>query len=219
MVARQMAKSNVRLRDVFSTALRLLGMEPPPFRINLTKQSLSSDIEVRSSPVHGNGVYATRQFKKHELVEMVPSLVMDMSMFKTNMFNDFIFGGCTFEGRTVKKMGLGFGSVYNHHDEPNIVVKDAEQGSCVPLAYYHATRNVEEGEELLFSYGATYWLSRGGEVNANKMLKELTHFQKGCRVDPKSCLDRPNPIHSAAKRRWCGYGGTSGLASRQHISI
>lgn len=60
---------------------------------------------------------------------------------------------------------LGCGSIYNHASAPNLAYRRVRVGSCAPSQSlsicYVAERDISAGEELLISYGKTWWSSRG----------------------------------------------------------
>ncbi|CAE6918717.1 Ogt [Symbiodinium sp. CCMP2592] len=60
---------------------------------------------------------------------------------------------------------LGCGSIYNHASVPNLAYRRVRVGSCAPSQSlsicYVAKRDIAAGEELLISYGKTWWSSRG----------------------------------------------------------
>eukprot|EP00746_Dinoflagellata_sp_MGD_P042622 gnl/MRDRNA2_/MRDRNA2_20329_c0_seq1.p1 gnl/MRDRNA2_/MRDRNA2_20329_c0~~gnl/MRDRNA2_/MRDRNA2_20329_c0_seq1.p1 ORF type:complete len:360 (-),score=77.15 gnl/MRDRNA2_/MRDRNA2_20329_c0_seq1:167-1246(-) len=122
-----------------------------------------SDIEVRFSPLHGNGVFANRAFKKGELVEVAPSIYILNREFELDglctTLNDY---WTAVDGHDeLSQLDLGFGAIYNHSDEPNLARKTLKTLHC-PLAQrlgsgFWATRDIEPGEELCHSYGKGYW--------------------------------------------------------------
>ncbi|CAK0802917.1 unnamed protein product [Prorocentrum cordatum] len=115
-------------------------------------------IEVRSSALHGNGVFATRHFGEGEVIEMVPNLYMPGRQELGRCFEDYQYASGV---PRVSRIALGFGSIYNHSDSPN-VLHCAATVADGPLAQrfatrYYAARDIRAGEELLISYGADWW--------------------------------------------------------------
>lgn len=164
------------LRDMLGTILKVLhswhGIKlqcMPDFpasaiiREGILLYPSARDIEVRCSPLHGNGVFANRAFQKGELVEVAPSLHILNREFELDglctTLNDY---WAAVEGHDeLSQLDLGFGAIYNHSDGPNLERKKLKTLHC-PRAQrlgtgFFATRAIERGEELCHSYGQGYW--------------------------------------------------------------
>mmetsp|Transcript_77383 Transcript_77383/g.224518 ORF Transcript_77383/g.224518 Transcript_77383/m.224518 type:complete len:337 (-) Transcript_77383:86-1096(-) len=121
-------------------------------------------IEVRHSRVHGNGVFATRRFRRGSTVEVAPNLLATMFLLNTSL-RDYVYHA--FEpDNGILQVSLGHGSVYNHSDGPNLkyCMATSTKRSCAPAqrfsTRYYAVRDIELGEELTISYGLEWWPSR-----------------------------------------------------------
>ena len=96
----------------------------------------------------GRGVFADREFKRADIVEACPVIPIseeDFAKLKDTALEDYPF---SWKG-TGTCIVLGYGSLYNHSDTPNIAWVDAEM---LHLKTFFALRDIEEGEELLFNY-------------------------------------------------------------------
>lgn len=166
------------LRDVLSAAIaaasqRALGGRELPERPDIRGANVDiargvlrppTGIEVRRSPVHGNGVFAKRRFRRGATVEVAPNVLATSVLLGTDL-RDYVYHA--FEpDNGIFQVSLGYGSVYNHSDSPNLKYCMATSSKlvCAPAqrfsTRYYAARDVEIGEELTISYGAEWWPSR-----------------------------------------------------------
>jgi len=141
-----------------------------------SEQLLKIDpIFVANSPIHGWGVFASRKVQKGETVHLTPFRHLDLTtacapagIIKPDLEGVAIFQKVLpkeihtdlFAGRTEMErlLVLGLGSFFNHEDDPSVGYKfDHEAGTC----RFFALRDVNEGEELLISYGKSYFAERG----------------------------------------------------------
>jgi hypothetical protein len=109
-------------------------------------------LAIRKSP-HGRGVFATRRFRKGQLIERCPTVeVADGDV--VGRLDDYVYA-------SVKKgdslIVLGYGMLYNHSADPNVEY-DQEEPSTIE---YRAVRTIEPGEELTIDYGDEWWDTRG----------------------------------------------------------
>jgi SET domain-containing protein len=119
-------------------------------------------LELRQSNISsaGLGVFTRKNIVKDETVEIAPLLLIkDDCLFqvkKNNILDDYVF---TSPETNAKYYGLalGYGSMYNHSDEPNIdYIFDHENKKMI----YKAIKDIEKGSELYISYGNKWWKSR-----------------------------------------------------------
>jgi SET domain-containing protein len=117
------------------------------------KELVRNKIVVRKSSLHGYGVYAEKSFKKGEIIE---ECYMIVSRGGDKKLEDYYFDA---DGR----YGLltGFGSIYNHSDEPNADYKIQTKRR---LAIIKADRAIKKGEEIFVSYGEKWFKTRGKKV-------------------------------------------------------
>jgi SET domain-containing protein len=113
---------------------------------------LSTSTEVKMSEKIGSrGVFATKDYKSGETIEICPCITDKASNFNGKM-KDYIF---KYDDETAL-VAFGYCSMYNHSDEYNalwtVVSKDE-------LKVY-TTKDISKGEEIFISYGNPYWKSR-----------------------------------------------------------
>jgi len=108
-----------------------------------------SALEVKKSPLGGRGVYARRRFRKGEIVEVCPLLEGDDDAWGTAT-TDY-----TFRKDDHSAIALGYGSLYNHKDDPSASYTFAPTTMIV-----RANRTIRPGEEITVTYGDDWWTSR-----------------------------------------------------------
>ena len=105
---------------------------------------------------HGRGVIATEDIAEGETIEVCP--ILELGAGDTGgLLNDYTVALA--DGSAGVALLLGYGSLYNHSDEPNAeyVVEESDAYSFV------ATREIAAGEQITISYGAEWWDSRDEE--------------------------------------------------------
>ena len=103
-------------------------------------------IEIKESSRGGHGCFATELIKKDEIVEICKVLPIRGAQ----VFTDYAW----LDTRTMRRvLALGYGSLYNHSFEPNI----QRHSHGDEFFKFIALRDIEEGEEILVSYGKGYW--------------------------------------------------------------
>jgi SET domain-containing protein len=112
------------------------------------------DIHLGESELSGLGVFAARDFKKDEVVEICPYL----KIFKGHMNDECEVGDYTFEFDDESEVLIqGYGSMYNHHTSNNLEYVYDEGDD---MFEYIALRDIKKGEELTVNYGPDYWSAR-----------------------------------------------------------
>jgi SET domain-containing protein len=152
----------------------------------------SSKVQVRTSSVHGYGVFANERIDKGELIEesKLLRLAWRSKYHHDPTLNNYVWANqackcreCETHGY-VRYIALGLGSLYNHSDEPNSIQKldFAKEVMCV-----QAHREILPGEEIFVNYGHKYWLVRDfwAQVNKNKLLEKFHQEQIKPKLDRK----------------------------------
>jgi len=121
-----------------------------------------------NSNVHGYGVFAREEIKEGETIEVcrLLRLAWRMAYQSDPVIRDYVWGTVNCPCEQCKLHGpnafiaLGFGSIYNHKDEPNTTIKlDYEKGSMTVVAKTNIGRN----EEIFVTYGQKYWMTRSNK--------------------------------------------------------
>lgn len=105
---------------------------------------------VKHSPGKGRGVFADRDYKKGEVIEVAPVIVApntDLSFgdYLANSLTDYVYNW----GRSSFGIAGGCGSFYNHSYEPNAVYKVQWKHEAIR---FKALRDIESGEEITINY-------------------------------------------------------------------
>lgn len=112
------------------------------------------DIHLGESELSGLGVFAARDFKKDEVVEICPYL----KIFKGHMNDECEVVDYTFEFDEESEVLIqGYGSMYNHHASNNLEYVYDEGDD---MFEYIALRDIKKGEELTVNYGDEFWSAR-----------------------------------------------------------
>jgi SET domain-containing protein len=136
---------------------------------------LQNKIIVKKSSIHGYGVFAEKAFKKGETVEECYALLTRVE--------DDILGDYYFYIRGKNGLLLGYGSIYNHSEEPNI---DYTYNSKHQIMVLKANRPIKKGEELFVSYGDEWFKSRDIVAKNPHSKKKYAHkeiydsFRRNC---------------------------------------
>jgi uncharacterized protein len=108
---------------------------------------------VKKSPIHGYGVFADQEIQSDEMIEECHVLPIPVNNKQCNPnLNNY-----TFTSPLGDLLSLGFGSTYNHSDQPNARFDTDEEHS---LLIFYATKRIKQGEEILISYGENWFSSR-----------------------------------------------------------
>jgi SET domain-containing protein len=109
-----------------------------------------NNLIVKKSSLHGYGVFAAKTIKKGELIEECYMLVTNGG---DRGLEDFYFD-------VNGKYGIftGFGSIYNHSDDPNAdyVIK---RKMCIVTI--KAIKTIPKEKEIFITYGNEWFSSRG----------------------------------------------------------
>lgn len=122
------------------------------FRKPETKGYVQPDARILTTPEKGNGVYASRKYKKHELIERAPTLkfsVESLFVMQDYLGGRFILSDYVFCRGKAAHCALGWVAVYNHSDSPNAQWSIPMDHSCIEV---RALRDIEEDEEITHAY-------------------------------------------------------------------
>ena len=116
-------------------------------------------IEVKSSSYLNNesrGLYATKDYKKNEIIEVCPTLIMKKKYVnKNNVIMDHFFKGKIGDNEL---LSLGYCSIINHSKEKQNCAW--EIGKKDEYIVIKATKDIKRGDEIFTNYGSKYWKSR-----------------------------------------------------------
>lgn len=113
-------------------------------------------IEVKKSPIHGWGVFAAKDIEKDEVIEICPILSLPTKRGDINyILPDYTFQWPKTDSWTEFVVSLGYGSLYNHSNNPNANwTHDFENRTFI----FFSTKPIKKGEEIFIFYGdESYW--------------------------------------------------------------
>lgn len=105
---------------------------------------------VRSVRGMGRGVFAGRPFRKGEVIEVCPVLLIPEHMERKCVGEElerYIFAWD--KTGDVAAIALGYGSLYNHSDSPNAAFAPRKRDKVV---VFRARQDIAEGEQILVDY-------------------------------------------------------------------
>ena len=126
-------------------------------------------ISVKNSPGKGRGVFAQRNFKKGEVIESCPVIVLPAeeidTLELTQLYNYYFAWGPESKDAAI---ALGYGSLYNHSYTPNArYYKDFDNN----LLKYVCIRDIQKNEEITINYNCDpedktpVWFDLAGQDN------------------------------------------------------
>lgn len=118
------------------------------------KIKIPTKIEVKSSQIHGLGVFATDFIKKGEIIEQCPVITITKIEATISLILHryrFLYPVSNPEEHCIP---LGYGCIYNHNDDNNATWIDGGYR----LFNFIAIRDIQPGEEICTKYGGSeYW--------------------------------------------------------------
>jgi len=112
---------------------------------------------IRRNNRKGRSVYALKDFKEGEVIEICPVITLNKKERKAcekTILNSYIY---PWTSTVTACIALGYGSIYNHSYEPNA---DWKQNFKTKSMVYRAIEKIKKGEEILINYN--------GEPDDNK---------------------------------------------------
>ncbi|CDH60753.1 histone lysine methyltransferase set7 [Lichtheimia corymbifera JMRC:FSU:9682] len=127
-------------------------MGQPPDLVPLEQHQL--DLELRSHPLRGRGVFTKARIPRNTLVEISPVLLFRKDEYKQHG-QYTILDHYTYVWKDGQfALALGLGSMFNHDKNPNVgYFRDLDNN----LIRYVTSRDIEPEEELCIFYGSNLW--------------------------------------------------------------
>ncbi|MGC6518176.1 MAG: SET domain-containing protein-lysine N-methyltransferase [Candidatus Puniceispirillaceae bacterium] len=112
---------------------------------------------VKDSSIHGHGVFALAAIAAGETIERCTYLVIDDDdLQEANRLNDYLFNSPGAEGDYLLMMGHGM--LYNHSKEGANASWEIDDDNR--FVRFYATKDIQQGAEILHDYGDEYWQTR-----------------------------------------------------------
>lgn len=123
---------------------------------------LPTKIDIRPSPIHNQGVFAEKDILIGETIEIAPLLQLGWRFqYQTDpIIKKYMWLNMECKCRDCKLhsplafIPLGYGSLYNHSDTPNV---DVNIDWMNHTATFTAKETIIAGSELFINYGDYYW--------------------------------------------------------------
>lgn len=109
------------------------------------------EVEIRKSLVSGRGVFALKNFKKNEVIEACPVLIVKKGL---ESIADYVFIS---KKQEYDVLPLGYGCIYNHATLPNAKWQYDEDNA---LLTFTAQKNIARGDEIFIYYSPTWFAQR-----------------------------------------------------------
>ena len=121
----------------------------------MRKDSLARKaLVVKKSIIHGYGVFAGEDFAPDDVIEECHVI---LTYGGDHLLQDYYYSG----GGKYHVIPTGYGMIYNHAVDPNATYIFDEEHE---LLIFKARRPIKEGEEILISYGDTWFEKREMEI-------------------------------------------------------
>lgn len=130
-----------------------------------------ANVTVKNTKKYGRGLYAVRNFKKGEIIEIAPVVVidkMDADTIETTMLNLYVFEW----NKNSSALALGNGSLFNHSNKSNVSYMNSFRTKEI---VFMTTRKIKKGEQLFIDYG--YDPKEGIKITQRNKERKLTMFK------------------------------------------
>ena len=108
-----------------------------------------SNVAIKNTKKYGRGLYATRNFKKGEIIEVSPVVTLDKMDTKTicdTAINMYVFGW----SKDCSAFALGNGSLFNHSKKSNVSYMNSFRTKEI---VFTANKKIKRGQQLFIDYG------------------------------------------------------------------
>ena len=105
---------------------------------------------IKQSNIGGRGVFSKNNYIFYDIIEVCPCIKSKTDEIKGEIKN-YLFK----MNETESLLALGYCSMYNHSDNPNIHYHVLEDRLIL-----EATREILPDEEMFITYGSQWWFSR-----------------------------------------------------------
>lgn len=111
-------------------------------------------VEMRPSPIHGRGMFATCPISAGTVIERAPLIPINRSadLTPTSNLRRYDIGYKNGQHAVM----LGYASIYNHSDDNNVIWNFEPDDDII---FIKAIKDIKPDEEVLVSYGPNYWSS------------------------------------------------------------
>lgn len=116
----------------------------------------SQKIQVRRSPVHRWGVFATDDIKSGEILEENCFIELPIGLNEfSSILLDYRYNYPRLSNKAQQVMAFGFSCVYNHSNDPSAKWETDEENR---IFIFSAIKDIKKDEEIFIYYGGdNYW--------------------------------------------------------------
>ena len=114
----------------------------------------NSSFEIKESSLKDawRGLFATKDYKEGDIIELCPTIMVDNNMDGNNLISHYLFSSY---GEDKTLVAFGYCSLINHSkDKRNCSWEISEDDKIVKM---FAIKDIKEGEEFFSHYGDEYW--------------------------------------------------------------
>jgi len=114
----------------------------------------NSSFQIKESSLKdaGRGLFATKDYKEGDIIELCPAIIVDNNMDGSNLISHYLFSSY---GEDKTLVAFGYCSLINHSEEKrNCSWEISEDDKVVKM---FAIKDIKEGEEFFSHYGDEYW--------------------------------------------------------------
>lgn len=104
-------------------------------------------IIIKNTNRYGRGIFAARNIKKGESIEVAPVIVIPKTEWK--QMRGSILSNYVFRWGEDKAIALGHGSIYNHSYTPNAMYYSNIENQSID---FYAREDIQEHEEITVNY-------------------------------------------------------------------
>lgn len=117
---------------------------------------------IKHTKKYGRGVYSRSSIKKGQLIESSPILLIPHDEFNSSSVLDlYVYK----YDKNTAALALGFGSLFNHSDSPNIAYQVNYESNCIEFI---AAKNIKAHSQLFIDYGYDVRYARERYRNSKK---------------------------------------------------
>ena len=116
---------------------------------------ISPKIQVKQSPIHRWGVFAIKDIAKGEIIEEAAMIEIEQRWLEKDptILSDYRFNFPSGADHKSVQICFGYGSLYNHSDEPNAYWQSVYYSPDLSTFRFITHRDIKAGEEILVNYG------------------------------------------------------------------
>lgn len=101
----------------------------------------------------GHGVFTNKKIKKNTIIENAYCLNIKIHHIMTPELKKYVY----YNNDKNFFLSLGYGSIYNHSDSPNIEKQIFWENKFIQ---FKTIKDIEANQQLVFNYGTRYWEGR-----------------------------------------------------------